>query len=119
VKNWNVIVTVVPGPGRESHLLRQFRRLGQFEPTEFKDVCVGRIEDVAQFLETLCIGRENNEPWLAELGRVIPIEQTFPFVPQALTEQLKQAVAPFVARMTEGTFHVRLERRGLLGQVMS
>lgn len=119
MKNWNVIVTVVPGPGRESHLLRQFRRLGQFEPTEFKDVCVGRIEDVAQFLETLRIGRENNEPWLADLGRVIPIEQTFPFVPQTLTEQLKQAVAPFVARMTEGTFHVRLERRGLLGQVMS
>ena len=115
MKNWNVIVTVVPGPGRESHLLRQFRRLGQFEPTEFKDVCVGRIEDVAQFLETLRIGRENNEPWLADLGRVIPIEQTFPFVPQTLTEQLKQAVAPFVARMTEGTFHVRLERRGLLG----
>jgi adenylyl- and sulfurtransferase ThiI len=26
---------------------------------------------------------------------------------------------PLVARMTEGTFHVRLERRGLLGQVMS
>ena len=119
VKNWNVIVTVASGPGRESHLLRQFRRLGQFEPTEFKDVCVGCVEDVAQFLETLRIGRENNEPWLADLGRVIPVEQIFSFTPQTLAEQLKQGTAPFLQRMAEGTFHVRLERRGLLGQVMS
>lgn len=119
MKNWNVIVTVGPVPGRKPHLLRQFRRLGYFEPTEFKDVCVGHVEDVAQFLETLRLGRENDEPWLADLGRVIPVEQTFSFTPQTLTEQLKQGMAPFLARMAEGTFYVRLERRGLLGQVMS
>lgn len=119
MKNWNVIVTVVPGPGRESHLLRQFRRLGHFEPTKFKDVCIGHVEDVTQFLQTLQVGRANGEPWLADLGRAIPVEQTFPFAPQTLTEQLKQAVAPFLARMPAGTFHVRLERRGLVGQVMS
>jgi tRNA(Ser,Leu) C12 N-acetylase TAN1 len=119
VRNWNVIVTVAPGPGRQSRLLRQLRRLGYFEPTEFKNVCLGQVEDAAQFLETLRMGRENDEPWLADLGRAIPVEQTFFFTPETLAEQLKQGIMPFVARMREGTFHVRLERRGLLGQVMS
>ena len=119
VRNWNVIITVAQGPGRESRLLRQLHCLGYFERTEFKNVCLGQVEDVAQFLETLRVGRENGEPWLADLGRAIPVEQTFSFTPETLTEQLKQGTVPFVPRMTEGTFHVRLERRGLLGQVMS
>ena len=32
---------------------------------------------------------------------------------------MKEATAPVVGRMSDGTFHVRLERRGLPGQVMS
>ena len=61
-----------------------------------------------------CGQRENGEPWVAYLGRAIPIEQTFTFRPETLTEQLKEAVTPFAARMAEGAFYVRLERRGLL-----
>jgi len=119
VKNWNVIITVAAGPGHESRVLRQLRRLGDFEPTEFKYVCLGHIEDATWFLETLRTGRKNDEPWLADLARAIPVEQTFSFSPKTLTEQLKQGVVPFAVRMTEGTFYVRVERRGLLGQVMS
>jgi tRNA(Ser,Leu) C12 N-acetylase TAN1 len=119
MRDWNVLVTVAPGPGRKSRLLRRLRGLGWFEPTEFKNVCLGNVEDRTQFLETLRVGRENNEPWLADLARAIPVEQTFSFTPESLTEQMKQAAAPFVGRMTDGTFHVRLERRGLPGQVMS
>jgi len=119
VKNWNVVITVAAGPGHESRVLRQLRRLGDFEPTEFKYVCLGHIEDATWFLETLRTGRKNDEPWLADLARAIPVEQTFSFSPKTLTEQLKQGVVPFAVRMTEGTFYVRVERRGLLGQVMS
>lgn len=119
MKNWNVIVTVAPGPGRESRLLREFRRVGYFQPTEFKDVCIGHVEDAAEFLETLRTARENDEPWLSDLARAIPVEKTFLFTPDNLAEQLKQEAAPFVARMDAGSFYVRLERRGLLGRVMS
>jgi tRNA(Ser,Leu) C12 N-acetylase TAN1 len=119
VKNWNVIVTIVAGPGHESRLLGRLRRLGDFERTEFKYVCLGDIEDMAQFLELLRTARENGERWVIDLARAIPVEQTFSFTPETLTEQLKQAATPFVARMAEGTFYVRMERRGLLGQVMS
>jgi tRNA(Ser,Leu) C12 N-acetylase TAN1 len=119
VRDWNVIVTVAPGSGRKSRLLRHLRRLGYFESTEFKNVCLGHVEDAALLVETLRVSRENNEPWLADLARAIAVEQTFSFTPESLTEQMKQAVTPFVARMTSGTFYVRLERRGLAGQVMS
>lgn len=95
------------------------RRLGHFERTEFKNVCSGYVEDTAQFLEELQAAHKNNESWVADLGRVIPVEQTFSFTPETLISQLKQAVVPLVSRMTEGSFHVRLERRGLQDQVMS
>lgn len=119
MRGWNVIVTVATGPGRQSRLLRQLRRLGYFDRTEFKNVCIGHVENTVQFLENLEAARRNGKPWFSDLGRVIPVEQTFSFTPETLAEQLKQEVTPFVERMWEGTFHVRLERRGLLGQVMS
>ena len=114
-----MIITVTAGPGHESRLLRQLRGFGDFTPTEFKYVCLGYVDDTTRFLDALRTARENGEPWVADLGRAIPVEQTFTFAPETLTEQLKEAVTPFAARMAEGAFYVRLERRGLLGQVMS
>lgn len=119
MRSWNVIVTVMPGPGRQSRLLERLRRLGHFERTEFKNVCSGYVEDTAHFLEELQAAHKNNESWIADLGHVIPVEQTFSFTPETLISQLKQAVVPLVPSMTEGSFHVRLERRGLHDQVMS
>ena len=97
MRDWNVLVTVAPGPGRKCRLLRRLRGLGSFEPTEFKNVCLGNVEDRTQFLETLRVGRQNDEPWLADLARAIPVEQTFSFTPENLTEQMKQATAPLEA----------------------
>ncbi len=119
MKNWNVLVTAQPGWGRELHLLRALNLLGEFHPTQFKDVCTGRVEDVTRFLDALLRAREANERWTRDLARVIPVERTFRFAPEDLATQLKQAVAPFAQRMAGGSFHVRLERRGLIGQVTS
>lgn len=117
--NWNIIVTSLPGSECEYRLLHELRAMGKFHMTEFKDVCTGYVEDVTNFLETVRQAEEDGAPWVKDLGRVIPIEQTFHFTPETLTEQLKEAVAPYVSRISGGTFHVRLERRGLIGQVIS
>jgi tRNA(Ser,Leu) C12 N-acetylase TAN1 len=93
--------------------------MGQFHMTEFKDVCTGYVEDVTNFLEAIRQAEAESEPWTKDLGRVIPVEQTFFFTPETLVEQLKEAVTPYVSRISGGTFHVRLERRGLIGQVIS
>jgi len=65
MRDWNVLVAAAPGPGRKSRLLRRVRALGWFEPTEFKNVCLGNVEDRTQFLEMLRIGREKtSRGWL-------------------------------------------------------
>jgi hypothetical protein len=66
VKNWNVMVTVAPG--RQSRLLGRPRRLGDFERAEFKNVCSGYVQDVAQFLEALRFAHKNDEPWMDGSG---------------------------------------------------
>ena len=117
--NWNIIVTSLPGAGCEYRLLHALRSLGKFHTTEFKDVCVGHVEDVVNFLEAIKQAEAEGAPWMKDLGRVIPVEQTFHFTPETLAEQLKEAVAPYASRISGGTFHVRVERRGLIGQVIS
>lgn len=119
MKNWNIIVTAAPGPGREHHLLRELSRLGEFHPTEFKDVCIGRVEDIGRFLEAIRLAASEGAEWVRDLGRAIPVGQTFHFTPETLAGQLKEAAAPLLQSMGDGTFYVRLERRGLIGQVMS
>lgn len=69
---WNVVVTTLPGRPRFLAALEGLRRLGEFRPSAFRDVCLGRVEDARLFLEAL-----------------------------------------LAARMEAGSFHLRLERRGL------
>jgi len=117
--NWNIIVTSLPGSRCEYRLLHELRSMGKFHSTEFKDVCTGYVEDVTNFLEAIRQAEAEGAPWVQDLGRVIPVEQTFHFTPETLVEQLKEAVTPYLGRISGGTFHVRLERRGLIGQVIS
>jgi hypothetical protein len=83
MRDWNVLVTAAPGPGRKFRLLRRLRGLGSFEPTEFKNVCLGNVEDRTQFLETLRVGRQNDEPWLADLARASRSSKPFHSLPKA------------------------------------
>jgi len=117
--DWNVVVTSLPGREHERLLLRALVAYGEFHRRPpFKDVCVGRVADVGRFLDEVEGAVEANEPWVADLGRVIPVERTFHFKPENLAEQLKEAVGSMLDRIS-GTFYVRVERRGLAGKVLS
>jgi tRNA(Ser,Leu) C12 N-acetylase TAN1 len=117
--DWNAIVTVKAGPGYQRELLGALAGLGRFRPTAFHGVCTGHVDDVAAFLEAIRAARETGKPWADRLARVVPVERVFGFTPETLGDQLREAVAPFVARMSGGSFCVRLERRGLAGRVPS
>jgi len=119
MKDWNIIVTALPGIRHQHRLLQGLNLLGEFHPCEFKDVCIGRAENTERFLESVRQAIETGAEWTHDLGRVIPVEQTFLFTPETLEEQLKQAITPFAARIKDGSFYVRLERRGMLGSIMS
>ena len=117
--HWNVIVTVRPGHARQHELLGALAAFGRFHATAFRDVCLGEVADTGAFLEALHAAGASGRTWFAHVGRVIPAEATFAFAPDTLAEQFKRAAAPLVERMDSGTFHVRLERRGLEGKVHS
>jgi len=115
--DWNVIVTVRLGPLHERELLGALARFGRFRPTHFHDVCLGQVSEIGAFLEALRAALEARAPWVGRIARVIPADAIFSFTPEAFLDRLKQAIDPLVARMTKGSFAVRLERRGLVGQV--
>jgi tRNA(Ser,Leu) C12 N-acetylase TAN1 len=117
--DWNVILTVAPGRGNEHGLLGALAHLGRFRPTAYRYVCMGWVQDMAAFLEAIHEARAAGRPWSAYVGRVVPIEHVFSFAPESLAAQMKAAVAAFVPRLSDGSFCVRVERRGLAGRVSS
>jgi tRNA(Ser,Leu) C12 N-acetylase TAN1 len=117
MRDWNLILTVIPGPRHERTVLNQIGRLGRFAHSPFKDVCIGRVDDVPQFLEDVHAAQASGERWATMIARVVPLERHFTFTPRALTGLPKDALAPLVDRMHGGTFYFRLERRGLAGEI--
>jgi tRNA(Ser,Leu) C12 N-acetylase TAN1 len=117
MQDWNLVVTVTPGPGHVHRLLSSLGQFGHFARTPFKDVLLGRVDDVQAFLDAVLEARAAHKPWAASVGRVIPAESIFTFTPDNLLDKLKEAVAPMVARMPGGTFHFRLERRGMAERI--
>jgi tRNA(Ser,Leu) C12 N-acetylase TAN1 len=117
--DWNVIVTVRAGPGAEHRVLGALARFGRFHATVFRDVIVGRVPDVEALLGGVERAADEGRPWAAAVARVIPVEAVFPFSPETLADRLKEAVAPFVARLADGSFCVRVERRGFEGRLAS
>ena len=71
---WNIIATVRPGAGHERQLLGALGQFGRFRATAFRDVCIGRVEDVGTFLQALRLAAEAHKPWTTRLGRIIPVE---------------------------------------------
>ena len=117
MKDWNVVVTVVPGPAHVHELLTGLRRFGRFSSTSFKDVIIGEVQDPAVLFEALAKARADGVDWAHMLGRAIPIEARFHFAPETLTAQLQQATEGMLERLASGSFHVRLERRGHAGEI--
>lgn len=115
--DWNVVVTVQPGPQFQRELLGALAHFGRFHATPFRDVCIGHIDDRAAFLQALRDARAAGAPWTQRLGRVIPVDVVFWFTPQTLADRLKEAVAPLVPRIGGKSFCVRIERRGHAGEV--
>lgn len=117
MRDWNIIVTVSPGPEHENALLQGLRPLGDFHRSRFKDVILGRVADTRAFLDALLSARQRNAGWAGALARAIPVEHTFPFTAANLANRIVAAAQDLLPRMADGSFHVRLERRGLGGEV--
>lgn len=115
---FNVLVTMAHN-GRYGYLLKELSGYGDFHKTPFHGVILGRVTDVAQFLETIHEKRQKQVFAFQDLGRVVPLETVFTFELDDFLARLCQAIRPWLDKLADRRFHVRLERRGMKGQIVS
>jgi tRNA(Ser,Leu) C12 N-acetylase TAN1 len=115
---FNVVVTKASN-GRFRHLLRELAPHGEFRKTEFLGVIIGRVEDPTTFLESIREKRQKQLIAFQDLGRVVPLERVFVFHLEEFPVKAKAALLPYVENLEGKRFYVRLERRGLKGQIVS
>ena len=112
LEDWNVVV--IGERDTEKDLLEVLEEDGEFERSGFRDVLVGYVEDIVEFLED---AEQRKYP---HLNRVIPIDDAFFASPEYLTDMLKKRVERYIDEIEPGeTFGFRVERRGMKEDISS
>lgn len=114
---WNILATA--NRRQERYLLRLLSKYGEFKGSGYRDVVLGRVEDVDIFLETLEALRREKPGNLSPLSRIVPVERTFQFDLSDFRDKLKEAILPYVELVENSRFYVRVERRGHKGEISS
>ncbi len=112
LEDWNVVV--IGERDTEKDLLEALEEDGEFERSGFRDVMVGYVEEIVEFLED---AEQRKYPYL---NRVIPIDDAFFASPEYLTDMLKKRVERYIDEIEPGeTFGFRVERRGMKEEISS
>lgn len=114
---WNILATA--NRRQERYLLRLLSKYGEFKGSGYRDVVVGRVEDVDTFLETLETLRQEKPEKMRSLSHIVPIERTFQFEISDFRDKLRKAILPYVELVENSRFYVRVERRGHKGEISS
>ncbi len=115
---WNVVATVRTGElNRGKSLLERF---GDVFKTDYFNVLVLVVEDVAAFLDDYA-ARARADPRLSEcVARVAPAFATFDFAsPEEFEAEARAAAAAFAPKLGGKAFHVRMNRRGFKHAISS
>jgi tRNA(Ser,Leu) C12 N-acetylase TAN1 len=116
-RTWNVVVTSREGTQR--WLRRALWRLVGLWRSGFRNVFVGRVDDPEAFLAAVAELRAARPALDRWLGRIVPVERTFPVDPATFQSRLEEEAAHFVDRLAGRSFHVRVDRRGHKGVIDS
>ncbi len=109
--DFNIIATAYRGEG--TYLLKALGKMGEFERTPFRDVLVGKVKDVNEFLDKILL-----EPPLS-LARVVPVRDVFAFgSPDELVREIKERLDR-ISLQKGKSFKVTVERRGWKGVINS
>jgi tRNA(Ser,Leu) C12 N-acetylase TAN1 len=109
--DWNVVVTAYDWRG-----LRNARRLlsryGEVARTEFHNVLVLKVADVAAFLAAISAAAEHDASLRNDISRIMPAQATFAFATSTEFQEKARSISrQWADRMAGGSFHVRLHRR--------
>ena len=114
---WNVLATSLEG--RRDALLLGLRRLGRFRPGGYRNVVIGLVDDLPDFLVRVREALAADGLLPTALAKVMPIEVTTQIEAETAVATLAAAAEPFLDRLAGGSFFVRLGRRGLKGRLHS
>jgi len=117
MKDWNVVLT--SQIYQERRLIRELEGLGEFSPSGFREVIIGKVPDITAFLQTLKEYWEGKPFFPQLLSTVVPVRRVFPFTLENLLERLKEEVCPLAGEIGDQTFYVRMKRRGHKGELSS
>jgi tRNA(Ser,Leu) C12 N-acetylase TAN1 len=112
-RDWNVVVTAREGTQRR--LRRALWPLVRLERSGFRNVFVGRVDDLESLLAAVAALRVERPALDEWLGRIVPVEHVFAVDPATFEERLREEAGPFLDRLAGRSFHVRVERRGHKG----
>jgi len=117
MKDWNVVITSYMR--QEHRLLRELAPLGEFRPSGFAAVLLGKVPDISRFLEILKESWEK-KPYLPELlSSVVPVGRVFSFTVANLVARLQDELRTLAPEIGNRAFYVRLKRRGHKGEIKS
>jgi len=117
MKEWNILVTATRE--QERYLLRFLNEYGEFKGSGFRDVVLGRVDEIDAFLRALENLREENPIKLNPLSQIVPLEKTFHFDLSDFKEKLKEILSSYVDRIENKKFYLRVKRRGHKGEISS
>ena len=115
--SWNVLATSLEG--RRDALLIAFRRLGKFRRGGYRNVVLGEVADPRAFLVAVRDALAADPLLPTALAKVVPVETTVRFDAMNAVDTFAAAAEPLLDRLGEGSFFVRLERRGMKGRLHS
>jgi tRNA(Ser,Leu) C12 N-acetylase TAN1 len=111
--HWNVVTTCKQGGQRA--VRRALHPLTRLRPSGFRNVLVGRVDDVQGFLAAVALLLERRPSLQGALGKILPIEHAFVVDVPRFHEQLAAETTVLVDQLVGQSFHVRVERRGHKG----
>ncbi len=118
MKDWNVVVSVNKnGFSQAVNILKKF---GPISKTEFFNVLVMKVEDIAGMCDTLKKRLEDDPSHLSFLSRLVPATKSFIFqTPEQFEQKVKETVSEWSPQLEGKGFHVRMHRRGFKGRLSS
>ncbi len=115
MKEWNILATAQKG--QERYALRLLKNHGEFGRSGYRDVVLGCVDDVEAFLKKLEDIRAETPQKLRSLGQIVPLERNFQFEVADFMERAKEAISPYIDRLENTRFFVRVVRRGHKGEI--
>lgn len=118
VHDWNVVIAVL-----QRHLEEAtdfLRPLGQVSKAEFFNVLVMKVGSIDLFLPDLSRALQAQSRFAHLLQRIMPAMVCFDFQhPREFEAKAANAVEPWVGRLANSSFQVRMHRRGFKGRLSS